>query len=128
LLCSTKRWVFVIHTLELFSTASPTISIQIQQRNRPPKTERKVNFSLKIRYRLSLQNAGGDFTSDGVPVSFAMDIQPFIKHILVVVNCDKCGLLLSELNCEDPSNVNEECWVNLNCLDMNDQRIYLMRR
>lgn len=78
LLCSTKRWISVIHIPKLLSLTHD-LSIQAQQRNRSPETERGVNFSLKIRYRLSLQNAGGNFTSDGVPISFAMNIQPFIE-------------------------------------------------
>lgn len=95
LLCSTKRWVFVLHIPKLFGTVSPMISIQVQKRNWPQKSERRVNFSLKIRYRLSLQNAGGNFTSDGALISFPMDIQSFMKRILAVVSCDQCGLLLS---------------------------------
>ena len=77
---------------------SPIISIQVQKRNWPQKSERRVNFSLKIRYRLSLQNAGGNFTSDGALISFPMDIQSFMNRILAVVNCDQCGLLLSRLS------------------------------
>lgn len=73
LLCSTKGWVFFIHIPKLFGTVSPMISIQVQKRNWPQKSERGVNFSLKIRYRLSLQNARGNFTSDGALISFPVD-------------------------------------------------------
>lgn len=70
------------------------IPIQDQKRNWPQKSERRVNFSLKIRYKLSLQNAGGNFTSDSALISFPMGTQSFMGHILAMVNCDQCGLLL----------------------------------
>lgn len=74
-----QRGGFLFRAHQSCSALSPMIPIQGLQRNGSSKSERKGNFSLKIRYRLSLQNAGGNSTSDGVWISSAMDTQPFIK-------------------------------------------------